>query len=1151
MHRNFLRGLLICLLPCALFGAFVAFGQYRKGIDLAGGTILVYEVDLSKAKARQNLERRERGAAAPADDADTGPTGLSSDKMQQLAESLKRRIDPADLKNVIIRPLGDSRIEIILPFSPSTKSAAGGKDKEAVTEDFVQFVKNVVSQVGVLEFRILADDTDDAQAVEEATRLVNGQTPEEAAKLAKAGLPPPAPTGDYKVTVNDVEADKVTYAWVELSKEERESMGLSNKYKGDPSRGGLWDQLDRQRGKAVKHTGGTEGKGFSMLLFSREVQNEQYLADEQAENRRREKAGQPPLPPKQYEYYVLTRVSDLDSVRVGGDVTLTAQADQDRSLNPAVGFRFNGAGAQLFGRMTGRNKPSGQTIRNLAVILDEKVVSAPTLNAVLSDGGIIQGPPGKGLERTYVDRLVYILRSGALTAELKPNPVSENTVGPTLGRDTINKGMFAIAVAFGVVLVFMLWYYRFAGFVACVALLANLLLTVGFMVAVNAAFTLAGLAGIVLMLGMAVDANVLIYERLREEREKGATLAAAIRNGYDRALPTIIDTHLSSIFTAIVLYTFGNDNLKGFSISLTVGLVISLFTSLYMTRLMFDFWLHKRWITSLSMHRLFARPNINFMKIRHAMFTATVVSSILGLGLFLARGEKVLNVDFTKGTAFVGRLTEARPLGGGDGLLDLLGEARQKDKLRVKDVVPFRPPTTTDAGEEIKEGRLAAVQNTYQIFYEGTPQPVVVTLANPPEGKTDDERLANLKERAAGLPDVSVEQVMVSELGDDRLPAGLTKSFNLRTTERERELVQVMLDRLLRKDNGESLLTMTAVQVPAAVTGPTAELAFDHPTSVAYVKELLNREFALAYRTPLAGPAFDLTGVPSADDTPERRQEVQSGKYKRMTLSVAKNPGFQQLKGLAGNPAGAVAGALALADPKAVEQGTDLTRILTDFKRVFESRPVPERLETFDPSLAADTRSKAMYAIIASWAAILLYLWFRFGSWTFGLAAVLCLIHDLCFTLGMIAVSHYLHQLPVFGWTYGLQIRDFKIDLVAVAALLTLVGYSVNDTIVVFDRIREVRGKNPLLTSQMINDSINQTLSRTVLASLTVFLVVGVLYFFGGEGVHLFAFVMVMGVIVGTYSSIYIASPLLLMFGEGKPAGTPAPAATQAVGTRA
>src|SRR5262249_2296546 len=158
-------------------------------------------------------------------------------------------------------------------------------------------------------------------------------------------------------------------------------------------------------------------------------------------------------------------------------------------------------------------------------------------------------------------------------------------------------------LAFGAILIFMLVYYRFSGLVACIALLANLILTVGFMVGVSATFTLPGLAGVVLMLAMAVDANILIYERLREGRERGASLSLAIRNGYDRALPTIIDTHLSSIFTAIVLYVVGNDQLKGFGITLTAGLVISLFTSLFMTRVMFDFWLAKGWLHKLSMAR--------------------------------------------------------------------------------------------------------------------------------------------------------------------------------------------------------------------------------------------------------------------------------------------------------------------------------------------------------------------------------------------------------------------------------------------------------------------------------------------------------------------------------------------------------------------
>jgi SecD/SecF fusion protein len=237
---------------------------------------------------------------------------------------------------------------------------------------------------------------------------------------------------------------------------------------------------------------------------------------------------------------------------------------------------------------------------------------------------------------------------------------------------------------------------------------------------------------------------------------------------------------------------------------------------------------------------------------------------------------------------------------------------------------------------------------------------------------------------------------------------------------------------------------------------------------------------------------------------------------------------------------------LTVNDPALSE--AQFAQVVKDTQEAFSRRPQPEQLENFDKQLAANTQERALYAILASWGAILLYLWFRFGNWTFGAAAVLCLIHDLFFTLGVIAGCHYVHG-TWFGNLLGLQ--DFKIDLPAVAALLTLVGYSVNDTIVVFDRIREVRGKNPQLTAQMINDSVNQTLSRTVLASLATWLVVIVLYIWGGEGVHLFAWVMVVGVVVGTYSSIYIASPLLLIFGEGSSAAARARAAQQPAATEA
>src|SRR5262249_15584782 len=332
-----------------------------------------------------------------------------------------------------------------------------------------------------------------------------------------------------------------------------------------------------------------------------------------------------------------------------------------------------------------------------------------------------------GFTPKTVQELVTILRAGALPATLKPNPVSENSMGPTLGNDTIFKGTLSVGLAFAAVLVFMLFYYRFAGFVACVALLANLVLTVAFMVLVNATFTLPGLAGLVLTLGMAVDANVLIYERLREERERGASLALAIRNGYDRAFPTIIDTHLSSIFTAIVLYVVGNDQLKGFGISLTMGLIISLFTSLYMTRLMFDLWLAKNWLHKLSFFQGLARPNIDFMAIRYYWFTATIVLTVIGFSVFILRLPQGLDIDFNGGTAYGGQLTQPLELAQ---LRDLLDEANQKEKLQVASVAEVSLP-----------------DNAYEITHidkggSGSQTKRTIHLPDPPPGKTAQERTA-------------------------------------------------------------------------------------------------------------------------------------------------------------------------------------------------------------------------------------------------------------------------------------------------------------------------------------------------------------------------------------------------------------------------
>jgi SecD/SecF fusion protein len=668
-------------------------------------------------------------------------------------------------------------------------------------------------------------------------------------------------------------------------------------------------------------------------------------------------------------------------------------------------------------------------------------------------------------------------------------------MGATLGDDTIRAGVFSVGLAFAAILLFMIVYYRFSGLVACVALLSNLLLTVGFMVAVQATFTLPGLAGLVLMLGMAVDANVLIYERLREERDRGASLALAIRNGYDRAFPTIIDTHLTSIFTAIVLYVVGNDQLKGFGVTLTVGLIISLFTSLYVTRLFFDLWLHKGWLKKLGMFRLLSKPSINFMAIRYYWFTATIVLTIAGVTVFLLRGEQGLNIDFVGGTAYGGELTTPMDL---MEMRDLFSKGNQDKKLKVTSVKEVPGPTGS-AAEEGHYFKVSFAENLGDRSQDD--KAIYINKAN---GDTPEEREKDIASRAAQLPDWSIEMVYLS--GDTKSDADPNKSshFTIRTPEKEVHLVERMIDRLLKTEDANkwvSLLKKVDVSFTMSELkgSPTeaqqATLTFTDYASPSFATTLLDEVFDERFPHTKGEKRkynFILTGE---GDSKESR-------YKKMQVTL---------------------------DSKMPRKQFDT--LLTKFKAEFNARPQPERLENFDSALAAETQGRAIIAIVLSWGAILLYLWLRFGSWTFGAATVLCLIHDLFFTLGLIAFASMLHTTPVGQF---LKFEDFKLDLTAVAALLTLVGYSVSDTIVVFDRIREVRGKNPDLTPQMINDSVNQTLSRTLLTAFSVFLVVIVLYIWGGPGVHLFAFVMVIGVIVGTYSSIYIASPLLLIFGEGK-----------------
>jgi SecD/SecF fusion protein len=1286
-------------------------GGFKLGVDLVGGTILVYEVDQDKfsdARAKQEFENRASS--------------------QQLATSLKHRIDPADLYNVTIRQVGTWRVEIILPTGGahqaeieqkgwqellgkvranykleegSIDDVPQGQDNQltariyellekrgerqnaedidkfikdnykerSLTAEEVEKVKEKISQVGSLEFRILANQHDDARAIElakqyfERAQKTDGTERRNLTTGAITGRPP-APPDDGGNPFIGGGLGQFTYSWVELGRTERVTMGLDNAHEGryvdDPQAPGgkkfvpvtefnmdpaylgwlekeenrklyrerqhhlFWHEAAVARGEEKRVPEERDGKPWVKFVKTKgeawtklldEVRKEydlpanadfkvtegsvDALAKRVHELIQQEKKKDVPveeigkfidehyqvdsfqtmdvpslggalmysrrvpnpsrLPKdeqgKQIEYFLLTR-DPQKGKEVTGLYLQYAERGHDDKGGLAVSFRFNQIGGDRFYELTSQNAPDRATgfHRFLSIVLDNKIISAPSLNAKIHSEGIIQGD----FTAEDVDRTVNLLNSGALPASLKTTPASENTIGPTLGADTITWGTRSVLIAFVAVLGFMVVYYRFSGLVACIALFANLLLTIAFMVLVHATFTLPGLAGLVLMLGMAVDANVLIYERLREERDRGATLALAIRNGYDRAFPTIIDTHLSSIFTAIVLYAVGNDQLKGFGISLTVGLIISLFTSLFMTRLMFDYALAKGWLHKLSMLRFLTRPNFDFMAVRNYFFAGTIAVSVVGAALFFAHlNHGGLNIDFSGGTAYTGQLVKPMDI---ETLRPLLAdETRQKQVLAVSRVDP--------------RGNSGL---SFDVYYEGEERPRRIDL---PAKATVEE----VAKRAAQLPAVSVEQIFVTSNDPNVREGNKSAFFTVRTTEKSSELVQAAITRLLRKEeNGKTvdLLKKIGIQPvdPQHLDQPVlaindssteATLRFVdldrfHDRTLPQGEELkkLLAEVRQFYKLP------DDADFQGADDTVDHLAErVHELLQKDQKRDVAVAAVTKEVEGVAyaayasptevstlldreframdldnlthqfsldgvGRQQNGKFREMRLRLPTALKRA-DLTNALVGLQKQFSDRPTPERLENFDSALAEETQTRALYAILASWGAILLFLWFRFGNWTFGAAAVLCLIHDLCFTLGCIAAAHFIHLYapPVARF---LLLEDFKIDLPAVAALLTLVGYSVNDTIVVFDRIREVRGKNPELTYKTINDSVNQTLSRTLLTAATVFLVVLVLYLIGGEGVHLFAYVMVVGVLVGTYSSIYIASPLLIIFGEGK-----------------
>lgn len=608
-------------------------------------------------------------------------------------------------------------------------------------------------------------------------------------------------------------------------------------------------------------------------------------------------------------------VTESVIVRKKADMTggiASAWPDRDQFGRPEIQFRLDSEHSDMFAKLTGDN-----VNHRLAVVLDGELQTAPVIQSQLNGGGVITGSYTPEEAQTLVNVLQNPLQAQVAI-------IDKNQVEPTLGKDTIHSGVNAAIYGIVAVSVFMMCYYFLSGIIANIALITNVVILIGIIASAEQTLTLPGIAGLVLTVGMAVDANVLIYERIREEKAKGKSLRGAVAAGYDRAFGTIFDSHVTTLISAVVLWAMGTGSIKGFGFSLTWGVAASLFTSLIVTRLVFDFLLNRNLIKDLKMlHLIPATMKLDFMKLAPYAFIASWLLILGGMsyGIF-GRGHDVFGVEFT-------------------------------------------------GGEQIK-----------------------------------------LSVNAQHKP--GVDQI--------------------------RKIAQ----------------------------------------------DISGREALVAYQHNVATGADSLQITVRASET--------------NPVAANEKAGTNQLE--------AGTNQLAASD-KIFRQ---LTNSFPDAG--FGSQPLSKTQQ--GPIVGEEIRATAIVASLVAVFFILVYVAFRY-EFTFAVGAVIAILHDVLMTLGC----------------YFLAGRE--LNATTVAAVLTIIGFSINDTIVIFDRIREdlrlgVRGT----FREVMNQALNQTLSRTIITSGTVFLATLSLFIFGGGEINDFAFTFLIGIITGTYSSIYIASAIVLWWHKGQ-----------------
>ena len=722
-----------------------------------------------------------------------------------------------------------------------------------------------------------------------------------------------------------------------------------------------------------------------------------------------------------------TRVLVSNKVELTGEHIVKAGTRFVQMEGLAVEFEFDPYGAKVFANLTQKHAESvvGDDARRLAIILDNKLVSAPLIKNPITDGeGIITGR----FTAQQSQDLATVLRSGSLPASLEI--ISENYVGPSLGEDAIRRGIVSFVLAVGAVILFMLIYYHLSGLIAIIAMAMNFILLVGILSFFNATLTLPGIAALVLTLGMAVDSNIIFYERIREEVKKGKDTNAAFESGFNRALVTVFDANLTTLLAGIILFYFGTGPLKGFAIVLCVGIITTLFTGYFASKVMLKASIESGLLKNFSMLQIFSKANVPFMQKAGIFKIVSLLLVIFAVGIFLAKGKENYGIDFTGGTVVNINFTKSA------------------DIAEVRDTI--RGITTIDAATNVRVSK----------YSDAEVQSVLTHLKG------------DVKSSVKGVFDQS--QYSSNEFQ--------IRTKFVTTADKVQEFKSDLQKSFADKIAPDRIVSSTIV---TKVRDYRYRITIEIPANsdIKAIQEKL--------KARCAKDAFSEPFMVAEDESAPAVTATNTTEMKRYHIYFKENND------------------MALEKMVREELG-------------FSAGPF-SRVESIGGMVAREIQRNAVIAIILSWLGMILYLAVRF-EFKYGLAAVIALVHDVLISLGAIIVFNLL--VPKSA---GMAL---EINLSSVAAFLTIIGYSVNDTIVVFDRVREniklLKGESFF---NIVNRSINETMGRTIWTALTVFLTVAILFGItarSGGGIASFAFPMMVGTVVGCYSSIYIASAFLL-----------------------